>query len=134
MQFSPAVVPTDKPASQTRSAEEDHTQDGRRKREADVPPQVPVAAVIVYRTLGQLLPERFDPDRRSLRYNIIRPLNWIRMNFKEWLGDFYVKTLAKGDLPVYQVVCQIRKLFLLDSYSSVLPQAIYIYVFNFLYT
>uniref|UniRef100_A0AAY4D3X6 Cadherin EGF LAG seven-pass G-type receptor 1 n=1 Tax=Denticeps clupeoides TaxID=299321 RepID=A0AAY4D3X6_9TELE len=28
---------------------------------------LPVAVVIVYRSLGQLLPERYDPDRRSLR-------------------------------------------------------------------
>ncbi|XP_046729152.1 cadherin EGF LAG seven-pass G-type receptor 1 isoform X2 [Silurus meridionalis] len=61
------VVPTDEPASQTRSAEEDHTQKERRKREAEGPSHHPVAAVIVYRTLGQLLPERYDPDRRSLR-------------------------------------------------------------------
>ncbi|XP_060759033.1 cadherin EGF LAG seven-pass G-type receptor 1 isoform X4 [Neoarius graeffei] len=61
------VVPTDEPASQTHSSEEDHTQEERRKRQAEGPPQFPVAIVIVYRTLGQLLPERYDPDRRSLR-------------------------------------------------------------------
>lgn len=71
----PVVIPTDEPASQTQSAEEEHTQDKRRKREAVGPqPLFPVAAVIVYRTLGQLLPERYDPDRRSLRYNAILPL------------------------------------------------------------
>uniref|UniRef100_A0A8C7MDH3 Cadherin EGF LAG seven-pass G-type receptor 1 n=1 Tax=Oncorhynchus kisutch TaxID=8019 RepID=A0A8C7MDH3_ONCKI len=31
------------------------------------PPPLPVAVVIVFRSLGQLLPERYDPDRRSLR-------------------------------------------------------------------
>uniref|UniRef100_A0A667ZZJ2 Cadherin EGF LAG seven-pass G-type receptor 1 n=1 Tax=Myripristis murdjan TaxID=586833 RepID=A0A667ZZJ2_9TELE len=31
------------------------------------PAPLPVAVVIVYRSLGQLLPERYDPDRRSLR-------------------------------------------------------------------
>lgn len=82
--FSPAVIPTDEPASQTQSAEEDHTQDERRKREAEGPPQFPVAAVIVYRTLGQLLPEHYDPDRRSLRYYINLSLNLIQLNFKKY--------------------------------------------------
>ncbi|KAM6162185.1 cadherin EGF LAG seven-pass G-type receptor 1 [Erethizon dorsatum] len=40
---------------------------GRRKRHPDDPGQFAVALVIVYRTLGQLLPEHYDPDRRSLR-------------------------------------------------------------------
>ncbi|KAM9467566.1 cadherin EGF LAG seven-pass G-type receptor 1 isoform 2-T2 [Clarias gariepinus] len=62
------VVPTDEPSFQTQTAERDPAQGDRRKREApEGPPQFPVAAVIVYRTLGQLLPERYDPDRRSLR-------------------------------------------------------------------
>ncbi|XP_054575621.1 cadherin EGF LAG seven-pass G-type receptor 1 [Eptesicus fuscus] len=39
----------------------------RRKRHPDQPGQFAVALVVVYRTLGQLLPERYDPDRRSLR-------------------------------------------------------------------
>lgn len=39
----------------------------RRKRHPDEPGQFAVALVIVYRTLGQLLPEHYDPDRRSLR-------------------------------------------------------------------
>ncbi|EPY87027.1 cadherin EGF LAG seven-pass G-type receptor 1-like protein [Camelus ferus] len=38
----------------------------RRKRHPDEPGQFAVALVIVYRTLGQLLPEHYDPDRRSL--------------------------------------------------------------------
>lgn len=69
------------PAPQTLSAEEDHTQSERRKREAEGPPQFPVAAVIVYRTLGQLLPERYDPDRRSLRYHTLL----ISMQYKIWV-------------------------------------------------
>uniref|UniRef100_A0A452RIB8 Cadherin EGF LAG seven-pass G-type receptor 1 n=1 Tax=Ursus americanus TaxID=9643 RepID=A0A452RIB8_URSAM len=41
--------------------------DGGRKRHPDEPGRFAVALVIIYRTLGQLLPERYDPDRRSLR-------------------------------------------------------------------
>ncbi|XP_029607455.1 cadherin EGF LAG seven-pass G-type receptor 1 isoform X1 [Salmo trutta] len=37
------------------------------RRHAEVPGLLPVAVVIIYRTLGQLLPENFDVDRRSLR-------------------------------------------------------------------
>uniref|UniRef100_A0A8C9EAL3 Cadherin EGF LAG seven-pass G-type receptor 1 n=1 Tax=Phocoena sinus TaxID=42100 RepID=A0A8C9EAL3_PHOSS len=39
----------------------------RRKRHPEEPGQFAIALVIIYRTLGQLLPERYDPDRRSLR-------------------------------------------------------------------
>uniref|UniRef100_A0A8C0QLY7 Cadherin EGF LAG seven-pass G-type receptor 1 n=1 Tax=Canis lupus familiaris TaxID=9615 RepID=A0A8C0QLY7_CANLF len=39
----------------------------RQKRHPDEPGRFAVALVIIYRTLGQLLPERYDPDRRSLR-------------------------------------------------------------------
>lgn len=39
----------------------------RRKRHPDEPGRFAVALVIIYRTLGQLLPEHYDPDRRSLR-------------------------------------------------------------------
>ncbi|KAG8517967.1 Cadherin EGF LAG seven-pass G-type receptor 1 [Galemys pyrenaicus] len=39
----------------------------RRKRHPDEPGQFAVALVIIYRTLGQLLPEHYDPDHRSLR-------------------------------------------------------------------
>ncbi|KAI4886088.1 hypothetical protein NFI96_021834, partial [Prochilodus magdalenae] len=61
------VAPTDKPVTQTSSTEEDHSEVQRKKRQAEVPPPFPVAAVIVYRSLGQLLPESYDSDRRSLR-------------------------------------------------------------------
>lgn len=39
----------------------------RRKRHPEEPGQFAIALVIIYRTLGQLLPECYDPDRRSLR-------------------------------------------------------------------
>uniref|UniRef100_A0A6Q2YAY3 Cadherin EGF LAG seven-pass G-type receptor 1 n=1 Tax=Esox lucius TaxID=8010 RepID=A0A6Q2YAY3_ESOLU len=38
-----------------------------RRRHAEIPGPLPVAVVIIYRTLGQLLPENYDADRRSLR-------------------------------------------------------------------
>ncbi|XP_042638867.1 cadherin EGF LAG seven-pass G-type receptor 1 [Orycteropus afer afer] len=39
----------------------------RQRRHPDEPSQFAVALVVIYRTLGQLLPEHYDPDRRSLR-------------------------------------------------------------------
>ncbi|KAK1327627.1 hypothetical protein QTO34_012916 [Cnephaeus nilssonii] len=48
-------------------ASESEAPSRRRKRHPDQPGQFAVALVVVYRTLGQLLPERYDPDRRSLR-------------------------------------------------------------------
>ncbi|XP_056138305.1 cadherin EGF LAG seven-pass G-type receptor 1-like [Lampris incognitus] len=39
----------------------------KRRRHAEIPGPLPVAVVIVYRTLGDLLPETYDHDRRSLR-------------------------------------------------------------------
>uniref|UniRef100_A0A2K5EZN3 Cadherin EGF LAG seven-pass G-type receptor 1 n=1 Tax=Aotus nancymaae TaxID=37293 RepID=A0A2K5EZN3_AOTNA len=39
----------------------------RQRRHPDDAGQFTVALVIIYRTLGQFLPERYDPDRRSLR-------------------------------------------------------------------
>uniref|UniRef100_A0A673CGZ6 Cadherin EGF LAG seven-pass G-type receptor 1a n=1 Tax=Sphaeramia orbicularis TaxID=375764 RepID=A0A673CGZ6_9TELE len=53
--------PTDPPQ------EEDHTVSDRRRRHLEPPPPLPVAVVIVYKSLAKLLPERYDPDRRSLR-------------------------------------------------------------------
>ncbi|XP_062373889.1 cadherin EGF LAG seven-pass G-type receptor 1-like [Sardina pilchardus] len=52
-----------------RSAEQPEEEESRRRkrRSAETFAPMPVAAVIIYRTLGQLLPERYDPDRRSLR-------------------------------------------------------------------
>ncbi|XP_078197886.1 cadherin EGF LAG seven-pass G-type receptor 1-like isoform X1 [Callithrix jacchus] len=39
----------------------------RQRRHPDDAGQFAVALVIIYRTLGQFLPEHYDPDRRSLR-------------------------------------------------------------------
>lgn len=39
----------------------------RRKRHPEEPGQFAIALVMIYRTLGQLLPEHYEPDRRSLR-------------------------------------------------------------------
>uniref|UniRef100_A0A671YRR0 Cadherin EGF LAG seven-pass G-type receptor 1 n=1 Tax=Sparus aurata TaxID=8175 RepID=A0A671YRR0_SPAAU len=47
--------------------EEEHTVPDRRRRHLDPGSPLPVAVVIVYKSLGKLLPERYDPDRRSLR-------------------------------------------------------------------
>uniref|UniRef100_A0A667YJH3 Cadherin EGF LAG seven-pass G-type receptor 2 n=1 Tax=Myripristis murdjan TaxID=586833 RepID=A0A667YJH3_9TELE len=44
-----------------------HTASVKRKRHAAAPRPPPVAVVIVYRTLGDLLPENYERDRRSLR-------------------------------------------------------------------
>lgn len=67
----PTAPPTDDPLLATEAqTEEDHTDPVmkiRKRRSADGFAPLPVAAVIVYRSLGQLLPERYDPDRRSLR-------------------------------------------------------------------
>lgn len=39
----------------------------RKKRHPDIETHHTVAMVIIYRSLGHLLPENYDPDRRSLR-------------------------------------------------------------------
>uniref|UniRef100_A0A8C7SBP4 Cadherin EGF LAG seven-pass G-type receptor 1a n=1 Tax=Oncorhynchus mykiss TaxID=8022 RepID=A0A8C7SBP4_ONCMY len=59
---SPSVEP-----SHTGAPEEDHTHSNKRRRHVESAAPLPVAVVIVFRSLGQLLPERYDPDRRSLR-------------------------------------------------------------------
>uniref|UniRef100_A0A8C7W051 Cadherin EGF LAG seven-pass G-type receptor 1 n=1 Tax=Oncorhynchus mykiss TaxID=8022 RepID=A0A8C7W051_ONCMY len=53
--------------SHTGAPEEDHTHSNKRRRHVESAAPLPVAVVIVFRSLGQLLPERYDPDRRSLR-------------------------------------------------------------------
>ncbi|XP_062317832.1 cadherin EGF LAG seven-pass G-type receptor 1-like [Osmerus eperlanus] len=68
----PMVTTTDAlPPVQTESMAvnhtESHTASPKRKRHAEAPAVLPVAVVIIYRTLGQLLPENYDHDRRSLR-------------------------------------------------------------------
>lgn len=50
--------------------EEEHTVSDRRRRHLEPAAPLPVAVVIVYKSLGKLLPERYDPDRRSLRYKV----------------------------------------------------------------
>uniref|UniRef100_A0A8C3AY63 Cadherin EGF LAG seven-pass G-type receptor 1 n=1 Tax=Cyclopterus lumpus TaxID=8103 RepID=A0A8C3AY63_CYCLU len=47
--------------------EEEHTVSDRRRRHLEPVAPLPVAVVIVYKSLGKLLPESYDPDRRSLR-------------------------------------------------------------------
>uniref|UniRef100_A0A8C2DCA2 Cadherin EGF LAG seven-pass G-type receptor 1 n=1 Tax=Cyprinus carpio TaxID=7962 RepID=A0A8C2DCA2_CYPCA len=65
--FPEFISPTDDPESQSRSEEEHDLATNKRKRHAESLPPFPVAAVIIYKSLGQLLPEHYDPDRRSLR-------------------------------------------------------------------
>ncbi|XP_036005287.1 cadherin EGF LAG seven-pass G-type receptor 1 isoform X4 [Fundulus heteroclitus] len=55
------------PAQTDRPEEEEHTVSDRKRRHLEPPPPQPVAVVIVYKSLGQLLPEKYDSDRRSLR-------------------------------------------------------------------
>uniref|UniRef100_G3Q5I8 Cadherin EGF LAG seven-pass G-type receptor 1a n=1 Tax=Gasterosteus aculeatus aculeatus TaxID=481459 RepID=G3Q5I8_GASAC len=60
--------PTPGPPRQTDPPqEEEHTVSERRRRHLEPAAPLPVAVVIVYKSLGKLLPERYDPDRRSLR-------------------------------------------------------------------
>ncbi|KAM6214870.1 cadherin EGF LAG seven-pass G-type receptor 1 [Rhynchocyon petersi] len=46
---------------------EKEAQAKRQRRHPEEPGQFAAALVIIYRTMGQLLPEHYDPDRRSLR-------------------------------------------------------------------
>lgn len=67
LRLSP-VEPTPAPPAQTDPpGEEEHTVSDRRRRHLEPAAPLPVAVVIVYKSLGKLLPERYDPDRRSLR-------------------------------------------------------------------
>lgn len=67
----PTAEPTPAPPAQSdppqEEEEEEHTVPDRRRRHLDPGSPLPVAVVIVYKSLGKLLPERYDPDRRSLR-------------------------------------------------------------------
>lgn len=66
--YPPLLDPTRAPPTQTNPPqEEDHTVSDRRRRHIVPAAPLPVAVVIVYKSLGKLLPERYDPDRRSLR-------------------------------------------------------------------
>ncbi|XP_039617017.1 cadherin EGF LAG seven-pass G-type receptor 1 isoform X2 [Polypterus senegalus] len=60
------VNPKEMPAK-TNSPDTDDPSAKRKKRHQDTASAHIVAMVIIYRSLGQLLPERYDPDRRSLR-------------------------------------------------------------------
>ncbi|CAB1331623.1 unnamed protein product, partial [Coregonus sp. 'balchen'] len=54
-------------AESTESSTVGHQASAKKKRRhAEVPGPLPVAVVIIYRTLGQLLPENYDIDRRNL--------------------------------------------------------------------
>uniref|UniRef100_A0A7N6B5V9 Cadherin EGF LAG seven-pass G-type receptor 1a n=1 Tax=Anabas testudineus TaxID=64144 RepID=A0A7N6B5V9_ANATE len=67
-EFNLRTQPTPALPSQTDPPlEEDHTVSDRRRRHLEPAAPLPVAVVIVYKSLGKLLPERYDPDRRSLR-------------------------------------------------------------------
>ncbi|XP_027875467.1 cadherin EGF LAG seven-pass G-type receptor 1 isoform X3 [Xiphophorus couchianus] len=60
--------PTPEPPTQTdHPEEEERTVSDRKRRHLEPPAPKPVAVVIVYKSLGQLLPERYDSDRRILR-------------------------------------------------------------------
>ncbi|XP_056280684.1 cadherin EGF LAG seven-pass G-type receptor 1 isoform X6 [Pseudoliparis swirei] len=60
--------PNYEPQSQTDAPqEEEHTASERRRRYIEPAAPLPVAVVIVYKSMGKLLPESYDPDRRSLR-------------------------------------------------------------------
>ncbi|XP_072003202.1 cadherin EGF LAG seven-pass G-type receptor 1 isoform X3 [Engystomops pustulosus] len=64
------ALPTVKPPNQKYSdidEEYESRLSKRKKRQPDPSNQHAIAMVIVYRSLGQLLPENYDPDRRSLR-------------------------------------------------------------------
>ncbi|KAM9328068.1 LOW QUALITY PROTEIN: cadherin EGF LAG seven-pass G-type receptor 1 [Pholidichthys leucotaenia] len=64
-----AAEPSPAPPTQTAPPleEEEHTVSGRKRRHLEPFAPMPVVVVIVYKSLGKLLPERYDPDRRSLR-------------------------------------------------------------------
>lgn len=49
------------------TGEENPTVLDRKRRHLEPAAPLPVAVVIVFKSLGKLLPERYDPDRRSLR-------------------------------------------------------------------
>ncbi|MEQ2163945.1 hypothetical protein GOODEAATRI_001425 [Goodea atripinnis] len=72
--LKPFTIVTDNMKSPTQNhppEEEEHTVSDRKRRHLEPPAPKPVAVVIVYKSLGQLLPERYDSDRRSLRYSLL---------------------------------------------------------------
>ncbi|XP_069442287.1 cadherin EGF LAG seven-pass G-type receptor 1 isoform X1 [Ovis canadensis] len=63
----PAGRKTTPQTARLRPSAETEALSRRRKRHPEEPGQFAVALVLICRTLGQLLPEHYDPDRRSLR-------------------------------------------------------------------
>eukprot|EP00061_Rhincodon_typus_P011985 g37393.t1 len=62
----PAVA-QENPKVPTSSSEDENTAPNRKRRQSDSNEQDAIASIIIYWTLGQLLPEHYDPDKRSLR-------------------------------------------------------------------
>lgn len=65
----------------------------RRKRHPDDSTHHTVAMVIIYRSLGHLLPENYDPDRRSLRWEFNLSMNCAdpfphASSMQGWLSSF----------------------------------------------
>ncbi|XP_030620817.1 cadherin EGF LAG seven-pass G-type receptor 1 [Chanos chanos] len=63
LQTDPPDAPVDGPAPTTAN----HTPSVKKKHHSEGTDSSPVAMVIIYRSLGQLLPENYDTDRRSFR-------------------------------------------------------------------
>lgn len=63
------IEPTEFDTSMDESDAVDLTASIKKRRHAEQVDMPTVAMVIIYRSLGQLLPESYDPDRRSLRCN-----------------------------------------------------------------
>uniref|UniRef100_H3CYQ7 Cadherin EGF LAG seven-pass G-type receptor 1 n=1 Tax=Tetraodon nigroviridis TaxID=99883 RepID=H3CYQ7_TETNG len=61
------VTPPSRAPAYPSNPEEVTTVSDRRRRHLEPAAPLPVAVVIVYKSLGKLLPERYDSDRRSLR-------------------------------------------------------------------
>lgn len=51
-------------------AEDNNGTVNRKRRHPDASEQQAIASVIIYRSLASLLPEHYDPDKRSLRYTL----------------------------------------------------------------
>ncbi|XP_072336405.1 cadherin EGF LAG seven-pass G-type receptor 2 isoform X1 [Scyliorhinus torazame] len=68
--FTPAEIkvslPED-PKAPASSLEDESAGLNRKRRQSDSNEQDAIASIIIYWTLGELLPEQYDPDKRSLR-------------------------------------------------------------------
>lgn len=77
MSYYPIDAVTTEPPAQIASNESFISMDGsnivyltpsiKKRRHAEQPDPPAVVMVMIYRSLGRLLPESYDPDRRSLR-------------------------------------------------------------------